>query len=489
MRKIEKPINAGGTYYGQMFIEFPDEVAFVFNPLYINIKMEDVEGEYKLSKCILQVTDISDGIEDNKEINVSLYNGSTRIYISRLLELFFTDVRCKRSKTIYVTLFVDGSNVWSTTFLAIWGNLAVGDRFAQYGAFKIDRKKPYFERNRIWFRNYPFTVSLFARTNNPEDNSVIARYDNNAYDSNLFIHYPRILKIIQSIEEDGIHGPDETTVIDGNTLAGVVYDKQGKKFYGSTKDYYLYGQWTSGKLVPGPDYFNENGHARIDKVWAYNSKLMRYDAQIQDLVEIPYGRSADTGIYEICPELAFPDAKYYVVITQKEDGKEELKTSRFDETFDYTFWFPGEMSTITKLIIDDSTAGHYLRWIDKFGMFQYFLFIKGKQTLKNKLSNNTIVEDYAVGGMYFANHERNIHIEGNKSYKCCAVSLHQDIYDYVSSILTSPIIDLYMGKTRFGDEMWVPVNIEAANHDYDPQTLLHDLEFTITLPPYNTQSL
>ena len=241
--------------------------------------------------------------------------------------------------------------------------------------------------------------------------------------------------------------------------------------------------------MPGPDEYNSNGKARTDKVWALQSgRLVRFDAQLGDLVEVPYGRSSEVGIYEICPEIAFPNAKRTATLKQK--GQEvEVKTSTFDMTFDYTFWMSNEMSTITELIIDYSTAGHYLRWIDRFGMFQYFLFVKGKETLKNKLGANKVVEDYSVAGMYFSNHERVTNIEATKTVKCCALNLAQEIYDYVSSIVTSPLIDLYVGKTRDGVEMWVPVNIVASNIDYDPHQILHDIEISFTMPAINAQIL
>ena len=489
MRKQEISINVNSIYLGQMHIEYPDEVVFVFNPLYIGLTLEPIQDAYKFSYLKFSISTGSNNSGTSKIIEAYLYKGKTRLYMSKIMELFFTDARFERSKTLFANIIVSGKVVWSVSFICIWGNLAVGDRFAHYGAFKLDKNRPYFERKRIWFRNFPFTVSLFAHGWGSKDRGVSARYDGKAYDKSLYIHYPPIWGVINSIEDEDIYGPYDDVVGDGNFLEGAVFDKQEQCFYGSSDDYTLYKNWTPGGIMPGPEEYNLNGKARTDRIWAMQSgRLVRYDSRIGELVEIPYGRSSEVGIYEICPELAFPQAKKTVTLKQKGE-QVEVKTSPFDASFDYTFWLSNEMSTITELTIDYSTVGHYLRWIDRFGMFQYFLFVKGKETMKNKLSSNTVVEDYTVGGMYFANHERNIHIEGTKTVKCCAVSLPQEIYDYVSSIITSPIIDLYMGKTRFGDEMWVPVNIVAANHDFKPDELLHDLEISFTLPPVNAQTL
>ncbi len=492
MRREEISVNASSYYYGQMVLEYPDEVVFVFNPLYLNIELGQVMDTYRMRRLNLSISTGANNLGTSKKIEVTLYKGKARVYLSKLMELFFDDVRFERSKTLYLNLMTVGNNVVfkSISFIAIWGNLAVGERFSHYGAFKLDKNRPYFERKRIWFKNFPFTVSMFAHGWGSKDRGVSGRYDGNPYQANLNVHYPPVWGTINSIEDEDIDGPyPATTVISADYLEGAVFDKQEQKFYGSTDDYTLYENWTAGRYMPGPEEYNSRGKARTDRVWSMpNGRLVRYDAQIGDLVEVPYGRSHEIGIYEINPALAFSNAQRTVTLKQKGE-QTEVKSSTFDESFDYTFWMANEMSTITILEIDNSTTGHYLRWIDRFGMFQYFLFVKGKQSLKNKLGSNTVVEDYTVGGMYFANHERTTHIEGTRTYKGCAVSLREEIYDYVASIITSPIIDLYVGKTRFGDEMWVPVNIVASDHSFDPQSILHDLEISFTLPPVNAQTL
>lgn len=490
MRATEFSVNVNSMYLGQVKLEYPDDVVFVYNPLYIALNVSPVGDVYKFRSLKFSISTGKNQVGEYRDIDVKLYKGHARIYMSRIMELFFTDVRFERSKTLYANIIVSGSVVWSESFICIWGNLAIGERFAHYGAFKVDRNKPYFERKRIWFKNFPFTVSMFAHGFGFKDLGVSAKYDDKPYDSSPQIHYPPIWGVIDSIEDENVTGTyDADTIGDGNYLEGAVFDKQEQRFYGSTDDYCLYLDWTAGGMMPCPDEYNLNGKARTDKVWALQSgRLVRYDAKLGDLVEVPYGRSSEIGIYEICPEIAFSNAKKSVTFKQKGDEVEGM-TSTFDSSFDYTFCMPNKMSTITELTIDYSTAGHYLRWIDKFGMFQYFLFTKGKETLKNKLGSNTVVEDYSVGGMFFANHKRTTSIDGTKTIKCSAQNLPQEIYDYVSSIETSPVIDLYIGKTRDGVEMWVPVNIVAASHDYDPKKILHNIDISFTMPSVNSQTL
>ena len=70
-----------------------------------------------------------------------------------------------------------------------------------------------------------------------------------------------------------------------------------------------------------------------------------------------------------------------------------------------------------------------------------------------------------------------------------AVNLPADIFEYVITILSSPIIDLYGGKDISGEDIWLPVNIQASTVKEDPQKLMNDLEITFALPETNAQTL
>ena len=174
--------------------------------------------------------------------------------------------------------------------------------------------------------------------------------------------------------------------------------------------------------------------------------------------------------------------------TLKLKGEGGRGTSVFDETFDYTFFTSGENNIIIRFIISNKTCGYYLRWIDRFGFYQFYLFAKGNVTTKNKLSGDTI-EELGNYGMYFNNWQRNTQVTAEKKIKCCAENLQDSVYNYVETILTSPIIDMYMGKTKGGKEMWMPVNIVASSETKKPHLPLRDLEIEIQLPGIEPQSL
>ena len=99
------------------------------------------------------------------------------------------------------------------------------------------------------------------------------------------------------------------------------------------------------------------------------------------------------------------------------------------------------------------------------------------------------MEDLGDYSMYYNGWQRSTSITAEKKIKCCAENLPKNIYAYVETILTSPIIDLYMGKMKGGREMWLPVNIAASTATKTPHKALRDLEIEISLPTIEPQSL
>lgn len=487
MRRTEFSVYVATLHFGEMKVEYPDPVVFVFNPLYLDINLGMVDEVYKLNKIDVAVSGMVDNADKVQMITISLYKGRGRVYLSRMMELFFDDVRWQRSKPLTVQLKIGSTAIWTQTFTAIWGSLSVGERLSHYGSFKYEKHKPYCERRRIWFKNYPFMLSMFSQTSSDNEAPKV-RYDGRGYDQNAMVYCLAVDFIFDSIDVDLINEVVEDA--EGLDIIGVAFIVSEKRFYGMAINGVLVRKWG---YIPnrayGMECYNKDGEGIDGLICAFNGRLMRYEKRRKGLVQIPYGSGGRFGIYEIYPERICPNATQYVVFTQKGNPSSNNALSVFDTTFDYTFFSMNEYNTITKLIIDNSHDGTYLRWIDRLGMYQYFLFSKGKTTRKNKLSTNTIVDDYPIGDMYFPNHERTSHIDCDVTTKCGAPSLESDIYDYVSTVVTSPIIDMYMGKNRNGDELWVPVNIVASNYEYDPKKRLHDLEITIALPTLNSQSL
>jgi len=309
-----------------------------------------------------------------------------------------------------------GITVFSTSLLAIWGTLPLGKRYNAYGLFNFSGKSE-FERTRIWFKKFPFTVSMFSINRNPQ---IKCSYDGKAIEYSPLPSKP----------------------------SGIPVD--------------------------------------VDAEWLDSEgNICRYDAIYREYYITDVGNGSEYGIFEINPARLFPSAVRTASFRIGEIGTVNV----FDSTFDYTFYQNGLSTHIVNLKICDDSQGYYLRWIDHLGEIQYFLFTNRIETEKNTLSSDTVADMEEVGPMCYPHHIRDAEIKSKTTCKCSAVSLSPEIYEYVKTIITSPIIDLYLGKSASGREIWVPVCIVAASHNYDTARPLNDLVISFTMPEHKSQTL
>lgn len=494
MRISQGRATINGKTANSYTITYPDDVVFAYNPMYINVELVN-DGIVNMTYLDVEFngrTIGSAGFSPTRRIRVNLYKGKARIYYSRILELFFDNVKSERVKIVSVAIKYEGAQIATFNHTVVWGSLAIGDRFDSYGVFKFDSAKPYMERNRIWFKNFPFTITLFQPLASGQGALLKAKYDANPYNEGLSLYSPMFTMYVSQLAELNCQGNLTDTLPSDKNLDAIVYAEDKKRFYGIYDENKVCGTWHSKfpYYYDSTYYVGANGRPRTDMKWGWTGdhSFYRYDKQTDRLIKIPYGFFGDCGLFELDPGFTFPEAKE--LATYKQDAPAgSSRTSVFDETFDFTFFNSSEYTTITNLIVNNDTAGYYLRWIDRFGCFQYFLFTKGEATVKNKLSGNSFVEMEANDGMWFPNHVRDIHVSATDTRKCQANSLTDDIYAYVSSIITSPIIDLYLGKTKVGEEIWCPVNIVASSHKHKPRNVLHNLEISFTMPDIQAQTL
>lgn len=388
-------------------IQFPDSLVFAFNPLYVIIKTSPVNLSMTMNVVCNGVT---------RSINVEVFKGSARIYFSRILQLFFDDYKHFRTLDFTVSLRLDEVTIFSTSFIAIWGSLSLGERYNAYGLFNFKGKAEY-ERTRIWFRKFPFKVSMFSISLNPQIN---CKADGKA------ATYTSLPSLPSGLPSD------------------------------------VDGEWVDSK-----------------------GNLYRYDAVKKEYFIEDVGNCKEVGIFDVNPEKIFPTAKATASLRIGEIGTVNV----FDDTFDYTFYQNGLSTHIVNLIISNETSGYYLRWIDCFGELQYFLFSNRIVSQKNTMSADSIPDMEQVGPMWYPEHKRKSQISSVRTCKCSAVSLPRAIYEYVSTIVNAPIVDLYLGKSAGGREIWVPVNIVASSYDFDTKKPLNDLTLSFTLPEYKSQTL
>lgn len=484
MRRHTGNVQVGGVSL-RTEMTYPDDVVFAYNPMFLEIEIAS-------SITSVDVVFRADSLT-SRTIKVNLYQGKARVYYSRILELFFDNVKSERVKVISVEVRLGAISVHSFSHTVVWGALAIGERFDGYGVFKFDMQRPYMEKTRVWFRNFPFTVTLFQPGTGGQNTHLQAKYDDNAYDDSLSLYSPMFTMYLDKLSDIMYQGSLTDVCPSGKTIDAVLYAEDKKRFYALYDTDHICGSWgAQPPFIFDSTYYNgSSGKPRTDMIWGWpgDHSFYRFDKSTDQLIKSNYGYYGDYGLFELTPEFTFPNAKHTATYRQDNPSDSTSKTSVFDETFDYTFFNSSEFTTIINLIINNDESGYYLRWIDRFGCFQYYLFKSGEATIKNKLSGNTFVEMTANDGMWFPNHTRDIQISATDTRKCQANSIPDEIFAYVSSIITSPVIDLYLGKTKLGEEIWVPVNIVASSHKYKPKDVLHNLEISFTMPDIQAQSL
>lgn len=460
-------------------LEYPDLWCFAFNPNYVTISLDDKTVNSELTLTLST---------DNKsyDIFVNLYHGEAKAYISRIVQLLIDDVEHYRSAVVRVVL-KDGDVEMLLThisFVAVWGGLQIGEQFGKYGAFVFNGKDISHIRNVVWFKHFPFYVSLF-RAESGE--LVSARYDNNEADANLRIFRCRIGSVVEgNLPEFNNYSKMLTNpLIVLNRTHGVVYAYENILVPGNTK---AFSSWGASGIYGGLwDYMNFDGTIKDDTEFEYNGNIVRWNPKTKQLEKADIGNAETEGIFEVNPAITFPSAKR---TAQYNICLEKVTSGIFNMNFDFAFPNTSKIVNETvNIVINNSKNGLYLRWIDRYGLIQYYLFAEGTSTVKAKASSDVVRIERTLSGLSIGNLERNMEVSNVESRKCCAVNLPKDILEYVKTIINAPIIDLYYGKSNGGTELWLPVNVSDGSYSTDPDTMLSDYEITIQFPKKPTQTL
>jgi len=168
------------------------------------------------------------------------------------------------------------------------------------------------------------------------------------------------------------------------------------------------------------------------------------------------------------------------------------QTAVFDHTFDDTFVKNFSIDEYTNakinLIPDHSKDGYFLRWLDNFGMYQYFLFSYNERTLKFA-QNYEVQESITLGGYDFGGGKRMLEHTLESKRTCSAMHLTREEALYVQTIVNSPFVDMYQGTVQGGSELWVPVTLVEAEKKVDEKKELNDFEITFIVPTSRPQQL
>lgn len=337
-------------------VMFPDRWCYAFNKQYIQIDAPGLVGP-----LTVRVSDTDDPF-NYRELSIVIFNGKANIEISTAIQLLFRNPLQERCKYIHVNVHSKDVTVINFHSFVVFGRLKDGDSFSTLGDLELTRSGATLTRKVIWFKKYPFTVSLFRRLNSE---SIRYSVDNG------------------------------TTYVASDRRENII------------------------------------------------------DLDIKGIA---------------------PSAKSSVVVKHQKDGG---TLAIFDKTFDMTFVerYGSMLTEEIKVIVKDESEGVYLRWIDRFGYLQYYLFKKGTVSYKNKSSQYTV----DCQEQELKQYSRAVSVSETKTLSCCALNLDDKMLQSLETISSSPIVDLYRN-----DGCWEPVKVETSVV-LNPKRVLHDLEVKISI--------
>lgn len=201
---------------------------------------------------------------------------------------------------------------------------------------------------------------------------------------------------------------------------------------------------------------------------------VRYDAEEYTSVEVE-----KTGLLHKDFSELFKDAKEFGMIKILNTPE---APSTFQYTFDRTFKPLPDDVVLIKVLFNDCDKGIYLRWLDRHGFLQYWLFQEGDLTGQSSNEGEQLNVDYSNIKYVYNGMSRYQGKTYQTTRKACATLVERETFNMLSSIHSSPIVDMYI------DGNWIPVNIVAGSFT-DNGTDLQDFEIQITMPETITQML
>lgn len=505
-----------GTDIKTGVLEYPDLWCFVFNPNYVTIKMDDATMNGQMTVTLSTQT-------KSYDIFVNLYKGTAKVFVSKILQLLFDDVEHHRTSVVTINATDTGVGIMSANIscIAVWGGIQMGEQFGKYGAFISNEKDYSHVRNVVWFKKFPFYVSMF-RAEPGELTSFKSDYvspdvveerlyrchidhvlegdlptfkmQNRVFDSPPVIVFNITHGVVYAVDGSVLIAPVRpmARIIGGydSINSRPVYDGGFAQIEGSVTNMLgnAYSSWIAHGIYGSRlDYNDQYGKARDDVEFEYRGEIVRWNSNIKQLEKATMGNAGNEGIFELNPAITFPDARekasYNICL-------EKVTSGIFNMNFNFPFPDIGMVVNETvNISINNNRDGLYLRWIDRFGLMQFYLFVEGESSIKSKASSNAIQVERTFSGVNFGNMERSIDMTNTETRKCCAVDLPKDVLEYVKTIVGAPMVDLYLGKNNAGTELWLPVSVSDGTYKTNPKTMLSEYEISIQMPEISSQTL
>ena len=174
----------------------------------------------------------------------------------------------------------------------------------------------------------------------------------------------------------------------------------------------------------------------------------------------------------------------------------DLALASFDNTFDMTFYYTLDGTQAEKvrvrLVPATVNEGVYLRWVDRHGFWNYWLFKEGdpsRNVASEGLWNRNDLDKWEEIYHWQGSAGRRQTLTRNDVQPVCAPLVDQDTFDMLQDVTTSPCVDMYLGLDENNVPKWTAVTIEAGQYTKDVKKPEQDFVMNIVLPEIPIQSL
>ncbi len=144
----------------------------------------------------------------------------------------------------------------------------------------------------------------------------------------------------------------------------------------------------------------------------------------------------------------------------------EYSRKVFDYTFDFTFG-PQKVLTPNNLkikvnVVDCPNEGVYLRWINKYAEYNYYLFgsgVSSSTTRSIDIAYENIYYTTDLTDNYHFGTGKNIGKDIDQTIKLYAPLVDSDTFDFLLSLAESPVVDMFTGYDSTGKANWISISI------------------------------
>lgn len=172
-----------------------------------------------------------------------------------------------------------------------------------------------------------------------------------------------------------------------------------------------------------------------------------------------------------------------------------LQQGYFDNTFDLTFymWQNVAQTLLGRIDIepcpDEDTV--YLRWISRHGFYSYWLFNYKQRQRQTQFAQDfarTELQAYDLDFGYERGAGRRVAYTRNGVIPLAVPLADVEQYDYLLDVISSPCVDMYIGKDTNNVPRWQTVAVQAGTFTQTDKEM-QDFVINIILPSIPVQRL